>query len=128
VTEGGILPHRKVPPHLRRNARRMRSAMTEAELKLWNELRAHQLMGLGFRRQMPIGGYIADFACPEHKLIVEVDGSQHAENQVHDQVRTAYLQQQGWQVARFWNDDVLTDLDNVCAHILRLIETPRDDQ
>ncbi len=106
----------------------MRSALTEAELKLWNELRAHRLMGLGFRRQMPIGGYIADFACPEHKLIVEVDGSQHAENQAHDQVRTAYLQQQGWQVARFWNDDVLHDIDNVCAHILRLIETPRDDQ
>lgn len=80
VTEGGNFPHSKVPPHLRRNARRMRSAMTEAELKLWNELRAHRLMGLGFRRQVPIGRFIADFACPEHKLIVEVDGSQHAEN------------------------------------------------
>lgn len=120
MTEGGVLPHRKVPPHLRQNARRMRSAMTEAELKLWNELRAHRLMGLAFRRQMPIGRYIADFACPEHKLIVEVDGSQHAEDEIYDQLRTTYLEQQGWQVVRFWNDDVLNDIDNVCSHILRL--------
>jgi very-short-patch-repair endonuclease len=127
VTEGGDLPHGKVPPHLRRNARRMRRAMTEAELKLWNELRAHRLMGLGFRRQMPIGRYIADFACPEHKLIVEVDGSQHAENQSHDQARTVYLEQQGWQVVRIWNGDVLTDIDNVCTHILRLIVRPGDE-
>jgi len=121
VTEGGVLPHRKIPPHLRQNARRMRSAMTEAELKLWNELRAHRLMGLSFRRQMPIGGYIVDFACPEYKLVVEIDGSQHAEKQAHDQARTDYLEQQGWQVVRFWNDDVLHDIDNVCMHILRLI-------
>jgi very-short-patch-repair endonuclease len=105
----------------------MRSAMTEAELKLWNELRAHRLMGLAFRRQMPVGGYIADFACPEHKLIVEVDGSQHAENETYDLARTAYLEGQGWQVVRFWNDDVLHDIDNVCTHILRLIARPDDD-
>jgi very-short-patch-repair endonuclease len=105
----------------------MRSAMTEAELKLWNELRAHRLMGLAFRRQMPVGGYIADFACPEHKLIVEVDGSQHAENETYDLARTAYLEGQGWQVVRFWNDDVLHDIDNVCMHILRLIARPDDD-
>ena len=128
MTEGGKLPHSKVPPHLRRNARRMRSTMTEAELKLWNELRAHRLMGLGFRRQVPIDRYIADFACPKHKLIVEVDGSQHAQNLTADQARTAYLEQQGWQVVRFWNDDVLNDIYNVCTHILRLIGSPRDDQ
>ncbi|WP_412049429.1 endonuclease domain-containing protein [Hoeflea sp. Naph1] len=113
------MPHGKVSPHLRRNARRMRSAMTEAELKLWNELRAHRLMGLGFQRQVPIGRYIVDFACHEHKFVVEVDGSQHAENQTHDQARTTYLEQEGWKVVRFWNEDVLTDIDNVCTHILR---------
>lgn len=122
MTEGGVLPHGKVPPHLRRNARRMRSAMTEAEVKLWNELRAHRLMGLGFRRQVPIGRYIVDFACPEHRLVVEVDGSQHAENQTYDQARTTYLEQEGWKVVRFWNEDVLTDIDNVCTHILLVIE------
>lgn len=126
MTEGGNLPHSKVPPYLRRNARRMRSAMTDAELKLWNELRAHRLMGFGFRRQMPIGGFIVDFACPEHKLVVEVDGSQHAENEAYDKARSVYLEQQGWQVLRFWNDDVLNDIDNVCTHILRVIR--RDGQ
>lgn len=128
MTEGGVLPHSKVPQHLRHNARRMRSTMTEAELKLWNELRAHRLMGLGFRRQMPIGGYIVDFACPEHKLVVEVDGSQHPEDQAYDSASTTYLEQQGWKVVRFWNDDVLHDIDNVCTHILRLIARPDDDR
>ncbi|WP_420410021.1 endonuclease domain-containing protein [Hoeflea sp.] len=122
------MPHSKVPPHLRRNARRMRSAMTEAELKLWNELRAHRLMGLGFRRQMPIAGYIVDFACPEHKLVVEVDGSRHADNHAYDNARATCLQEREWHVVRFWNDDVLHDIDNVCTHILRLIARPGNDR
>jgi very-short-patch-repair endonuclease len=59
----------------------MRKTMTDAELKLWNAIRAHRLMGLGFRRQVPIAGYIVDFACPTHNLIVEVDGWQHANDE-----------------------------------------------
>jgi very-short-patch-repair endonuclease len=128
VTERGDLPRGKVPPHLRRNARRMRNDMTEAELKLWNELRAPRLMGLGFRRQMPIGRNIVDFACPEYRLVLEVDGNQHAENQTNDRVRTAYLEQQGWQVVRFRNDDVPYEIDNICTHIPQLIERIDDDQ
>jgi very-short-patch-repair endonuclease len=98
----------------------MRKVMTSAELKLWNELRAHRLMGLGFRRQFPVAGYIVDFACPEKKLVVEVDGSQHAEADVvaDDAARTARLQQDGWTVLRFWNDDIVRDIDNVCQHIV----------
>ncbi|GLR40744.1 hypothetical protein GCM10007880_12600 [Mesorhizobium amorphae] len=98
----------------------MRKVMTSAELKLWNELRAHRLMGLGFRRQVPIADYIVDFACPEKKLVVEVDGSQHAEADavVADEARTARLEQDGWTVLRFWNDDILRDIDNVCQHIV----------
>ncbi len=98
----------------------MRKVMTNAELKLWNELRAHRLMGLGFRRQYPIAGYIIDFACPEKKLVVEVDGSQHgrADSTVADLVRTKRLEQDGWAVLRFWNDDVVRDIDNVCQHIV----------
>jgi very-short-patch-repair endonuclease len=121
------MPHGRVPPKLRSHARRMRSAMTDAELKLWNELRAHRLMGLGFRRQMPVAGYIVDFACPMHRLIIEVDGSQHGhvESATHDRLRTARLQQDGWLVLRFWNDDVLTDIDGVCTHILRTIGKDR---
>ena len=97
--------------------------MTDAELKLWNELRAHRLMGLGFRRQLPIGGYIVDFACPEHKIIVELDGSQHANDDAvdYDRQRTARLEQSGWTVLRFWNDDVLKDIDNVCQHIVTTV-------
>lgn len=98
----------------------MRKVMTDAELKLWNELRAHRLMGLGFRRQFPVAGYIVDFACPQKRLIVEVDGSQHGDagRAVADEVRTDRLERDGWIVLRFWNDDVLRDIDNVCQHIV----------
>jgi very-short-patch-repair endonuclease len=98
----------------------MRKQMTDAELKLWNELRAHRLMGLGFRRQLPIAGYIIDFACPTHKLIVEVDGSQHGSAEIAeaDAVRTAKLEGLGWTILRFWNDDVVRDMDNVCQNIV----------
>jgi len=112
--------HFPVPAKHRSNARKMRKALTEAELKLWNELRAHRLMGLGFRRQLPISGYIADFACPEKKLIVEVDGSQHGEigHADADARRDRELTTLGWTVLRFWNDDILRDIDNVCQHIV----------
>jgi len=101
----------------------MRKAMTDAELKLWNELRAHRLMGLGFRRQLPIAGYIVDFACPEHKVVVEVDGSGHGreDQRLHDDVRVGLLSSLGRTVLRFWNDDVLRDIDNVCQHIVRVV-------
>jgi len=101
----------------------MRKVMTDAELKLWNELRAHRLMGLAFRRQMPIAGYIVDFACAAKKLIVEVDGSQHAESDgAHrDATRDRRLADLGWTVLRFWNDDVLRDIDGVCRHVVTTV-------
>ncbi len=114
------MTRRLVPLVNRHNARKMRKTLTEAELKLWNELRAHRLMGLQFRRQMPISGYIVDFACPSKKLIVEVDGSQHGseERARADLVRDEKLKSLGWTILRFWNDDVLRDMDNVCQHIV----------
>ncbi|TPL86020.1 endonuclease domain-containing protein [Mesorhizobium sp. B2-3-12] len=114
------MPHTPLPPRNRANAKSMRKAMTDAELKLWNELRAHRLMGLGFRRQFPIAAYIVDFACPQKRLVVEVDGSQHGDKSVavDDTVRTMYLEQDGWTLLRFWNDDVIHDIDNVCQHIV----------
>ena len=117
------MPHGKVSKVNRIRARRMRMTLTEAELALWNELRAHRLMGLSFRRQMPIAGYIVDFACPVHRLIVELDGSQHALDAAlgYDADRTARLKADGWTVLRFWNDDVLKDIDGVCRHILAVI-------
>ncbi|TPI32589.1 endonuclease domain-containing protein [Mesorhizobium sp. B3-2-1] len=114
------MTHHLVSPLNRGNARKMRKAMTDAELKLWNEIRAHRLMGLAFRRQKPIGGYIVDFACPTKKLIVEIDGSQHATAKASemDAARTAKLEALGWTILRFWNDDVIRDIDNVCQHIV----------
>lgn len=109
-----------IAPATLKNAKRMRSEMTDAELKLWNNVRAHRLMGLSFRRQVPILNYIVDFACPSHKLIVELDGSQHGDDAAirHDAVRTARLQELGWTVVRFWNDDVMRDINGVCQHIV----------
>ncbi|WP_288429213.1 DUF559 domain-containing protein [uncultured Agrobacterium sp.] len=117
------MSHHHVKPKHRVYARRMRKNLTDAELKLWNALRAHRLEGLGFRRQLPILGYIVDFACPEHKLIIELDGSQHATNLAaeYDQHRSQKLQQHGWTVIRFWNEAILKDIDNVCLHIVRSI-------
>ncbi|MCF6099887.1 endonuclease domain-containing protein [Mesorhizobium muleiense] len=112
--------HDLVLSRQRKNAKYMRRVMTDAELKLWNELRAHRLMGMSFRRQVLIGPYIIDFACSTHNLIVEVDGSQHAdpENVERDVARSAYLKASGWTILRFWNDDVIRDIDNVCQHIV----------
>lgn len=118
-----MMAHFSVPAGHRTHARRMRSKMTDGELRLWNELRAHRLMGLGFRRQMPIAGFIVDFACGEHKLIVEVDGLHHgdATSAKHDAERTASLEALGWTVLRVWNGDVLTNIDGVCDAIIRTI-------
>ncbi len=117
ITEHGArqLPHRKVSNRLRQNARKLRSDMTDAEKKLWQALRAHRLEGIAFRRQMPIEGYIVDFAAPACRLIVELDGSQHAEDAglQRDSKRDAALKAFGWTVLRFWNSEVLTDLDGV---------------
>lgn len=116
------MPHALLPPKNRSRAKAMRRVMTDAELKLWNELRAHRLMGLGFRRQYPVAGYIVDFACPARKILVELDGSQHGDASVSakDMQRTARLEADGWTVLRFWNDDVLRDIDNVCSHIVNV--------
>lgn len=118
-----MMSHFNVPAGHRKHAKSMRHVMTDAELKLWNELRAHRLMGLGFRRQMPIGGCIVDFACPDHKLIVEVDGSQHGDDDaiIYDATRTTRLEALGWTVLRVWNDEVLRNIDAVCDAIIRTI-------
>ena len=116
--------HAPVPNRQRQNAKRMRRSMTDAEKKLWHELRAHRLMGLGFRRQYPIRGYIADFACPAHRLIIEVDGSHHGWDDIskRDAKRTSTLEADGWMIVRFWNDDVLQNLEAVCNHIVTVVQ------
>ena len=91
--------------------------MTDAERLLWQALRSKQLNGHRFRRQHPIGQYIADFACIEQKIIVELDGGQHQEQLAYDERRTDFLRLHGWQVLRFWNNDVMNNLDGVLSTI-----------
>jgi very-short-patch-repair endonuclease len=88
-------------------ARTLRKDSTDAERWLWQRLRNRELLGWKFRRQHPIGCYIVDFACIERKLIIELDGSQHAESQTADSERSEYLEDKGFQILRFWNNDVL---------------------
>src|SRR5436189_5372682 len=94
-------------------ARYLRKNLTDAERRLWKELRYRQLDGQKFRRQAPIGRYIADFVNIERKLIVELDGGQHAEQGEEDRQRTEWFQSQGFRVLRFWNHMVFEDLDMV---------------
>jgi very-short-patch-repair endonuclease len=99
------------------NARRLRKDATDAERKLWSALRHQQLNGFKFRRQVPIGDLVADFACLSARLIIEVDGGQHDAERGKDAARTAWLNTRGYCVIRFWNNDVLENLDGVVQMI-----------
>ena len=95
----------------------LRRNQTEAEAKLWSRLRAQRVNGIHFRRQHAIGNYIVDFCSPRRKLVIEVDGSQHLEQAEYDSERTRYLESHGFQVLRFWNDEVMKNIDNVMSVI-----------
>ena len=105
-------------------AKKLRANSTDAERKLWYHLRDRRLLGFKFVRQQPIGPYIADFACRDADLIIELDGGQHADAIGRDQRRTAVLAEYGYFVLRFWNNDILTNTDGVGAAILAALETP----
>ena len=109
--------HRPISRTKLRSAKAMRHIATDAEKKLWRLLRSRQLEAFKFRRQVPIGNFIADFVCHEQKLIVEVDGGQHAEN-VRDSERDQWLAGAGYQVLRYWNNDVLKNPNGVLEAIL----------
>jgi very-short-patch-repair endonuclease len=100
----------------RTNARTLRIGMTDAERRLWSGLRGEQL-GVKFRRQHPLGPYVLDFACLAPKLVVEVDGSQHLEQVSYDERRDAWLRSQGFQVLRFWANEVMTETEAVLSRI-----------
>ncbi len=99
------------------SARRLRANPTDAEIRLWSRLRRKHLDGFRFRRQHPMGPYVVDFFCPEAKLVVEVDGGQHADS-ASDAVRTRWLEAGGHRVIRFWNNDVLANTEGVLLTIL----------
>jgi very-short-patch-repair endonuclease len=107
-----------------RQARALRVAMTDAERRLWACLRGRRLVSYKFRRQHPIGRYIVDFACIEHRLAVEADGGQHCDNEA-DERRTASLERRGWRVLRFWNTDILTNSEGVQEMIFEALSQPR---
>ena len=111
---------RKFKPRATKLAKRLRNGPTEAERKLWNQLSRRQLDGCKFSRQMPVGPYVCDFLCREHKLVVEVDGGQHCDNRM-DATRTANLEALGFRVVRFWNNDVLDNIEGVLAVIATVI-------
>ena len=108
--------------HLTDRARTLRSNMTDAERYLWKHLRQRQIAGYRFRRQMPIGSYIVDFVCLESRLIVEIDGGQRQEQQVYDARRDQWLVEQGFQVLRFWNNEVLNHTEGVLMRIFEVLE------
>ena len=99
-------------------ARQLRREQTPAEQKLWSVLRASSLGGFKFRRQHPIGWFIVDFYCSDAKLVVEIDGDVHAGQEEYDQARSDWLEEQGYRVIRFRNEDVIRDIDAVGREIL----------
>ena len=113
-----------MPELILKRAQDLRKKMTEAEKTLWAKLRCRQFEGLRFRRQVPLGNYIVDFACFEPKIIIELDGSQHMNQVDYDEERTKYLEQLGYKVLRFWNNQILREIDTVLQVIWRYCVPP----
>lgn len=113
------MPHAVVSERQRSRAKQLRQTMTRAETLLWRHLKANRLDGLGFRRQTPIRNYIADFICMSAKLVIELDGESHDfdERQKADQKRDAFFVSEGFQVLRFTNDQVMSNLEGVVETI-----------
>jgi len=118
------MPHDELSPFQRTRARQLRRAMTRAETLLWRHLKAHRLTRLGFRRQAPMGDYIADFVAHSCKLVVEVDGESHdfEERIRHDEKRDEWFVSRGYRVLRFTNEDVMKNLEGVALAILQAAE------
>ena len=108
---------------IRSRARALRKNPTDVERLLWRHLRMWQLDGYKFRRQQPIGNYIVDFVCLEKRLIIELDGGQHAEQSHYDSERDAWLRDQRFTVLRFWNNDVLMNIEGVARRIFETLKS-----
>jgi len=115
--------HKRTTPKIFGRAKELHRNMSLAEAKLWKYLRAHRTGGVHFRNQHAIGNYIVDFCAPREKLIIELDGSQHLDLAAYDQERTLYLESQGYKVIRFWNNQVMNDIDDVTGAIIYALES-----
>jgi very-short-patch-repair endonuclease len=109
---------------LKSRARRLRRQQTDAESQLWARLRARQLCGAKFRRQHAIGPFIADFCTVERGLVIELDGGQHATQAQADQRRSAYLERSGYRALRFWDNEVLMNMEAVLQRIFQALNDP----
>jgi very-short-patch-repair endonuclease len=107
---------------LKERARRLRREQTDTESKLWARLRSRQLIGFKFRRQFVIGPFITDFCCFKRRLVVELDGGQHAGKSTADEQRSAFLRSRGYRVLRFWDNEVMGDIDAVLQQILQALD------
>jgi very-short-patch-repair endonuclease len=123
VQDSGSLS--RVRERARVRARALRKGQTDAEALLWSKLRGRQLLGLKFRRQHPLGNYFADFACIEIALIIELDGGQHGEADAvaYDRKRSGEMAAMGFQILRFWNNEVLTETQAVLEKIWQAAQT-----
>lgn len=120
--EGGKMPRsNRSNPKTMKKAGRLRKESTPAERKLWSRIRNDQL-GVTFRRQHAVGNYVPDFCSPKAKLIIELDGSQHLEQEEYDEERTKYLELLGYKVIRFWNNDVMNNIDSVILAIVHAVK------
>lgn len=105
--------HKRTTPKTFARAKQLHREMTEPEARLWSHLRAHRMGAVHFRNQHAIGNYIVDFCAPRKKLIIELDGSQHLEQEEYDAERTEFLKSRGYKVLRFWNNNIMNDIDSV---------------
>ncbi len=121
---GGVectLAHRRTTAAIYERAHLLRKEPTQAEARLWARLRGRKLCGFNFRRQHAIGPYIADFCSPKGRLIIELDGSHHRKQEEYDAERTVFLASKGYCVLRFWNSEVLNNLEGAIAAILNVL-------
>lgn len=116
------MPAKRTTPKGYKRARELRQVLTPAERKLWARLRGGGLNGVKFRRQHAIGEYVPDFCSIKHRLILELDGSQHLEQTEYDEERTKYFESKGYKVIRFWNNDIMNHMDDVLKVILNALE------
>jgi very-short-patch-repair endonuclease len=122
--------HKRTTPKIFGHAKQLHRNMTRAEVKLWTRLRAHRLNDIHFRNQHAIGNYVVDFCAPRKKLIIELDGSQHLEQDAsqYDEERTKYFESQGYRVIRFGNNDVMNDIEGVIRAIIFGMESELHSQ